>query len=166
MENPDPSCPGEIARVQMIIDERLGNHSLLPLEDVDNLIQAAHATPDERCFTASTSSDVSFHDYLAAEKAASVDMQRPAIRKLGAAQLKKLVLAVLENVDTPEKSEGQLAGEFGLSKAALSRFAGGRWSAAEGSGTAEIPDLWKNAAGRCWPVTLCLLTSLRMRESL
>jgi len=80
---------------------------------------------------------------VADEKACNIDRQRPAIRALGPHAVRRLVLQILTGILDDDYNESSLAGQFGLSKATFSRFAGARWS--PGS-PGRIPDLWRNVA--------------------
>jgi len=87
-------------------------------------------------------------DVVAAEKAVNITAQRPAIRNLGPNKLKQMIHNVFESLLSEQYTESKIAGDFGISTATFSRFAGSRWS---NSGTEEIdpanvPDLWRNTA--------------------
>ena len=84
-------------------------------------------------------------DAVAREKAQNIEKQRPAIRKLGAESLARLVRQVFLDLDADEYEQKQIAAQFGLSPATLSRFAGADWNQKE-TGEYQIPDLWQNTA--------------------
>jgi hypothetical protein len=82
---------------------------------------------------------------VAQEKADSIHLQRPAIRNLGRAKVKELVLAIFDNLLPGGKTEECLAAQYGLTKASHSRFAGSHWGQAVRDGMEHpIPDLWHN----------------------
>lgn len=84
---------------------------------------------------------------VAEEKSERVATLRPAIGKLGKDGVKELVLQIFSEIDREDYQVSRLAGQYGISKAALSRFAGSAWSGrAEVDDSVEIPDLWKNTA--------------------
>ena len=80
---------------------------------------------------------------VADEKAANIDLQRPAIRALGKLQLKQLILRIFENLAQEAYEEKRLADVFGISRTTFTRFAGSRWEAALAR---RVPDLWANTA--------------------
>jgi hypothetical protein len=87
-----------------------------------------------------------FAEFIAREKAASVALQRPAIRALGSDKLAEFVLAVMENLLDKERTEEEIARAFGLSKSAYSRFAGSRWNGVKTNKRGTIADLWVNVS--------------------
>ena len=62
--------------------------------------------------------------FVADEKAARINDQPRTIRDLGKRKMRSLVLAVLENWESKEESDADLAREFGLSTPTFSRFVG------------------------------------------
>lgn len=139
----DPRRPGERERVQSIIDQAFGAPRIASLDELESegiqdVGQATHpnmAAIDRPPFART----------LAKEKAASADLQRPSIRRLGPEKIEQLVIAILDVLLEPGKSFESLAEEFELSKSTMSRFAGEDWSKTGSSG-ADVPDLWNNAA--------------------
>lgn len=84
---------------------------------------------------------------VAAEKIKHFDKLRPAIRKLGEPALKQLIIRVFEDLSDEVFEDQQIAGDFGLSKATFSRFAGSQWKdKLQDNKAASIPDLWHNTA--------------------
>lgn len=86
---------------------------------------------------------VSLSECVAQEKSEHCEELRPAIRALGAKGVYSLVLRVFADINEGAYSLSEVAQNFGLSKASLSRFAGPAWS---GNAEQEIPDLWANTA--------------------
>ena len=68
---------------------------------------------------------------------------RPAIRRLGGANVRRLILRIFDELADGCYEDKRVSRAFGLSPAALSRFAGTRWESASGS---RPPDLFANAA--------------------
>jgi len=142
--DPDPRCPGETERIQKLVDAALGapvHHSDCHLGDLPSLGQhvecpvaaAIHAEIREKGLAVA----------IAEEKAASLQTQRLAIRQLGSATVRCLVLKIFEAVESDDYDEKRIASSFGLSPATLSRFAGSRWAR---NGARTVPDLWLNLA--------------------
>ena len=86
----------------------------------------------------------SFNTSLAAtvanEKALNIEKQRKTICALGPDQLKKMILRIFKDIYHDEYHCSDIAGDYGLSKASFSRFAGSNWN------MERIPDLWHNTA--------------------
>ena len=147
VENPDPTQAGERERVQAIVDARIARGYLVPLERVEDTMTCCSLDTGTRLDALFAKQDrCSLPEFVAREKALSIDLQRRAIRALGPTKLEKLVLAVFDNIAESDRTEEELAGEFGLSKAALSRFAGSKWAKGHDGTTTPIPDLWRNTA--------------------
>jgi len=87
--------------------------------------------------------DRDLRTFVADEKAGAIERQRPAIRSLGAARLRALVLAILDALTDGSFNERKLAGQFGISLSTMSRFAGSRW---QPDSRAQPPDLYVNLA--------------------
>lgn len=139
--DPDPQRPGEKERVQTLIDSLLPVPYLVEMEDIDNL-SVGEVTPFEVAVQWEEGG-VDFVNMVACEKAASWELQRPAIATRGKEAVRFMVSTILKNRLTQAMSDEQLAYQFGLSKATYSRFAGTRRCGAEGE---EIADLWRNVA--------------------
>lgn len=139
----DPTRANERERVQSIIDERLCFGEEVPLEENSRELPLAIDPPD---WAAISLDCLRFPQFVAEEKSASIDRQRPSIRRLGPETLRRLVLAVFENLLSEDQTEESLAASFGLSKTAFSHFAGSRWRRDDSEGSAGIPDLWSNVA--------------------
>ena len=86
---------------------------------------------------------VSLRECVAREKSEHFEDLRPAIRVLGSKGVYSLVLRIFADINEGAYSLSEVAQNFGLSKASLSRFAGPAWS---GDARQEIPDLWANTA--------------------
>lgn len=136
----DPTCPGERARVQAIIDKQLGTAAHVPICDWDAASPNAKR-PEESLIEAEVGV-MGLARAVAAEKAERIDEQRPSVAALGRGGLKQLILRVFEDLADGQYEEKQLAEDFGLSRPTFSRFAGSRW---RGTGD-RIPDLWANVA--------------------
>ena len=146
--DPDPARPGERDRVQAIVDHLLARRRVLSLDQLKDAggyrgaESVAEALPP-----AEEVSSVGLAGAVAEEKAENIDEQRPAIRRLGAIRLKELIRTIFESLAEDRYHAERIAADFGLSKASLSRFAGGQWRRDGGGTTANhIPDLWRNTA--------------------
>ena len=84
---------------------------------------------------------------IACEKAENIAQQRPAIRMLGEEKLKKLICTIFDRLIHGDYMEKELAVDFGLSQATMSRFSGRRWNNHyDETQEAFVPDLWRNTA--------------------
>lgn len=142
----DPTRPFERYRIQSLIDELLVRRLISSFEQFD-------LRPED--ITAPLPTDpaiphgalISLRDAVAEEKAANVDLQRPAIRALGAMTVARLVRTIFDGLSDGDIQDGRLAAQFGVSKASFSRFASSCWSRKiDQSAEAAIPDLWRNTA--------------------
>jgi len=85
---------------------------------------------------------------LATEKIGHIQGLQPAIRALGAEQLRSLILDIFNNLESDEYNQAALARQYGLSTASLSRFAGCHWeNNKQRKNNNSIPCLWRNLAG-------------------
>ena len=86
--------------------------------------------------------------YVAREKSEHLEQLRPSIRSLGKDRVYNRVLRIFSDIQEGEYALSEVAREYGLSKASLSRFAGPDWRRETGKEQAEddIPDLWINTA--------------------
>lgn len=137
----DPYRPGEKERVQRIISQQL-NGAVQRFIDGAATNHADSIGQSECVWSLMTPSAEGLARTVAEEKSALCHMQRPAIRRLGPATLKSLVLRILDDICSDTYCEARIAREFDISKATFSRFAGSRWQDSEG----EVPDLWRNMA--------------------
>lgn len=143
IEDPNPGDPGERERVQAIIDGRLVMPHFVPLDGFERYGPRDKVLPPWASFD---EEEPDIGEYVAREKALSFKRQRPAIRRLGPARIEALVRSCFRNAATREKSDEQLAHEFGLSKSTFSRFAGSLWHGGANGRNPEVPDLWANTA--------------------
>lgn len=87
--------------------------------------------------------------YVAKEKSEHLDDLRPAIRNLGKEVVYNLVNRIFMDIADEQYNLSEVASNFNLSKATLSRFAGSDWLKDEDMeqlSKADIPDLWINTA--------------------
>ncbi len=144
VQNPDPKQSGERERIQTIVNERLVIPRFVAFEPHRDTKQPGRLpAPDVE---ASARMRPSIADFLAREKAVSADLQRPSIRKLGPEIIEQLVKAVMLNLRTRERTDEEIAAEFGLSKTAYSHFAGRGRDKAKSAGAKTVADLWRNLA--------------------
>jgi len=145
--NPDHTSKNEKERVQDIIDQIFGFGSIarIDLNEERKMELSVSYDPVEK--EAKKYVSINLYKIVAHEKAELVQKQRPAIRKLGKEKLKELVLYILDNYLSEDKTDEDIAEEFGISKSTFSRFAGKDWRKNPGSRSEIIiPDLWKNMA--------------------
>lgn len=144
VDNPCPGRPGERRRVQTVIDERLGVACQIP-SNPDHRETHVHRPVDDpsAALVERECSVYGLARVVAEEKAATIDLQRPAVKALGRSRLKQLILRIFEGLGEGVYEEKRLAQAFGLSGATFSRFAGSRWRSHL---SGKIPDLWANTA--------------------
>jgi hypothetical protein len=138
----DLFAPGGTDRIQELV------HKLLAQPRIETLSDAAMAVADTAVLNEMIRSEISIcglGEYVAQEKSSNLDNQRPAIAALGTDTLASLVKKIFEQLGDENYDLKKLAGEFGVSHATLSRFAGSRWIDEKGD-FENIPDLWANTA--------------------
>ncbi|MBP1740143.1 MAG: hypothetical protein H6Q48_2436, partial [Deltaproteobacteria bacterium] len=87
-------------------------------------------------------------DTVAQEKAENPGKLRPAIREMGPDSVRRLIIQIFSEIEQGDYDLTRMAGQYGISKATLSRFAGSSWfERKDGVQTVTVPDLWKNTAG-------------------
>ena len=129
--------------MQAIVDRELGSAYVLPLADTSDCIPSGRTCDSPvRNAIVREMRELGLPRAIANEKADSLDEQRPTIRALGKANLRKLVLRVFDDICAGCYEEKRLAVEFGLSQPTFTRFAGGEWE----PGDEPLPDLWKNVS--------------------
>jgi hypothetical protein len=143
--HPDPRRPDERRRVQAIIDEKAGSGQFVSIDTLTGHEFEAGSQYGDGCMStfAASISVVGLAQAVADEKAANIDAQRDAIQSLGAVSLKRMILRIFTDLSDGCYHEMDIADEFLLAKATMSRFAGSRWDRANGG---RIPDLWANTA--------------------
>ena len=85
--------------------------------------------------------------HVAKEKSENLEELRPAIRSLGKEGVYNLVNRIFADMADEQYNLSEVARNFNLSKATLSRFAGSDWLKDEDMNQlskADIPDLWIN----------------------
>lgn len=137
---PDPGRPAERERIQSIINRSFAYMAFVPLDE-NRSHQGNKPFPPEDI--AQKPFETTLAMAVAGEKAANIDHQRRAIKKLGKSKIKQLVLEIFENIEDDNIKDRELSKKFGLSKATFSRFSGSRWYKSE---TGTVPDLWRNTA--------------------
>jgi len=144
----DLSNPLEHERIQDIIDRWFGVPRFLPLSGLETVLSSADCGEDvSDDITADKGKQVSLKEFVADEKAESIALQRPAIRRLGKTVLKALVGVIMHNFESDEKSDAEIAREFGLTLPTYSRFGGRDWRKREGKNDCmRVPDLYLNLA--------------------
>jgi len=142
----DPCQPAERMRVQALIDEAFANGvSFSYDDDIETPTTTWGGTQSwegARLRAASEIIEKGLGVAVAAEKAETIDAQRPAVKALGTAALQEMIVQIFSNIADGTYVDGQVASAFRLSPATFSRFAGSRWDRSNGN----IPDLWRNTA--------------------
>ena len=138
----DPTAIESAQRVQEIIDRTVGRRRVVPLSNggADRLAAAPAGLPWPLEF------GLSVHGLaatVAKEKCCNIHQQRDSIRQLGRIRLGQLVHRILSALADGNYKPSEIARAFGLSKAALTRFAGPRWARSKAG---SIPDLFRNLA--------------------
>ena len=142
----DPARPGERERVQALIYEHFGHASCVPFREdcqLDSVWPWRLAGPPPWAGLDPMPGNA-LAGIVAEEKTENIAEQRPAVQALGREPLRALILRIFEDIEADCYSAADVAGQFKLSKASLSRFAGVHWN---GDGKTEnMPDLWRNTA--------------------
>ena len=144
----NPNNPNEQSRIQSLINANLSRTYLVSLDVPGvgrNLGMKEELSPGElqegHMFVDSLAETV------AREKAQHIQILRPGIRKLGEKTIERLVLQIFSGLSDGGYKVTQIAEQYGISKATLSRFAGSKWfKKTGGTELVGIPDLWKNTA--------------------
>lgn len=145
--DPDYSRKNEKERVQTIVDQIFGFGSTTRIDLHEERKVELSVSYDPIKKEAREYVSINLYQIVAHEKAELVQKQRPAIRKLGKEKLNDLVLYILDNYLSDNKTDEDIAKEFGISKSTFSRFAGKDWRKNPGlNNEIVIPDLWKNLA--------------------
>ena len=87
--------------------------------------------------------------HVAKEKSENLEELRPAIKSLGKEGVYNLVSRIFADMADEQYNLSEVARNFDLSKATLSRFAGSDWRKDEDMkelSKSDIPDLWINTA--------------------
>ena len=140
----DPQRPGGRWRVQAIIDQYYGARVQARLDCcvATTLSRQTDGSPPA-VLARKELADRQLPELVAEEKANCIAWQRPAIRALGTAALRSLVMTVFDSILAGHYDERKLARRYGLSAATMTRFAGSRW----GKNPADPPpDLFLNLA--------------------
>jgi len=150
IDDPDPRRRGEAARIQAIVDREWPKFHTMPYDPANPEI-ARHAAKNQApsSSTLDVFPTVRLAEIVAREKVANIDRQRPAIRALGDSLYLLIIRIFNELRDGNDNFSAEIRQDFRLSKAALSRFAGTRWSRGGPDGEAfRVPDLWRNMLGQ------------------
>lgn len=142
--DPDPNRANESQRVQEIVDRLLGVPGVISLGLEAGEVADEHAcNSDLQWVLEHEITAVGLAALVADEKCRNLVSLRPAIRALGEQRLRQLILHAFEGLEQGALRDGELAREFGVSKATLSRFLGNRRPS---DSHASIGDLWRNTA--------------------
>lgn len=143
IDKPDPQRLGERQRVQAIIDQRLGVPRIVSWNDDETAGPAATPSAPATPLLETGFTVKGLAEAVAEEKCDRLHVLRPTIKALGRKKLKRFVRAVFRDLRDGCYEEKRLAERFGLSRSAVTRFAGSRWRT---QASAPPPDLWKNTA--------------------
>jgi len=155
----DPRCAGAAGRIQSEIDNHFPRWSILSLdsEGSQQLLATEDPSPPVQLIVKDAADRVeSLAFRLADEKAVHIQDQRRAIQRLGQDGIRLLVKSILGWLAVGDYRAKEVAHEFGLSQATLSRIARalGRavsWVAV----SCEPPEIW--TFSRSVPVIQCRL---------
>lgn len=141
---PNVENTNEQQRLQQIIDENLFVPSIIPLggDSLDDF-KAETVTPlGEMIEKEARSKPLS--ECIANEKADNLDSLRNSIARIGKEKVRELVVSIFDGISTGSFRPSLLGREFGVSPAAMTRFASLKWR--NGNGDSYIPQLWENTA--------------------
>ena len=134
----------EKERIQQIIDDTLftpSNISLCSASFRD--FKAQSSTPLTQLIEDEMTAKP-LSECIANEKSDNLNILRASIARIGKKKVKELVIAIFDAINTDTYKPSLLGAEFGISPAAMTRFASLKWS---GNGDEkQLPDLWKNVA--------------------
>lgn len=139
IDHPDPRRSGERERIQSTIGRELVREKFVPFSEVPHIPKEEEIPPWPK---PGHPFGKSLAEAVAEEKARNIRLQRRSIRALGGERLKQLILRIFKDLISGKYEDRKVAGQFGLSKATFSRFAGSRWLSTE----SVIPGLWRNTA--------------------
>lgn len=130
--------------IQHIIDEQLFVPSMIPLgaDCFDTFASQTTISPLEQLIESETKDNLQLSLCIANEKADNLDSVRISIARIGRDKVRKLVVAIFDAIDTANYRPSVLGREFGVSPAAMTRFASLKWD----TENAKIPQLWQNVA--------------------
>jgi len=128
--------------IQQHVEQNLVREHFIPLDALEN---DQEVSQDGLGCQPGDDWGLSLAEAVAREKAQNIQKQRRAIRKLGPESLAELVRQVFLDLDAGEYEQKQVAAQFGLSEATLSRFAGTDWRQKD-TEDQQVPDLWRNTA--------------------
>lgn len=138
----DLQRPDEQARVQAIIDAQIGQLQFFQSSGDEHWPSKTSPIPGEETFMVSVEG---LADTVAKEKAGNICEQRRAIQVLGAVRLEEMIRQNFDQLADDAYQLKEVAWQYGISEATLSRFAGVRWARNNRMGSA-VPDLWRNTA--------------------
>ncbi|MBT4096157.1 MAG: hypothetical protein HN559_17490 [Gemmatimonadetes bacterium] len=139
-DDQDLSIPGMRESIQFEVDETFGRPCLQSW-NADFETPSQEPAHDAVVEEQTRELLVRLARLVAVEKSASLQKQRPSIRRLGRDKLYQLCYRTICEVVDGEHEAQRLAAEVGLSKAAMSRFAATQWAT-----NGVVPDLWANTA--------------------
>jgi hypothetical protein len=141
-------APNEQRRIQELVDSNLPRGYHVPLDEC-GLEEASveEEGPFSLEFYEGFAFTGSLADTVAQEKARNIQNLRPAMRRMGRRNLERCVLQIFSALAAGDYNATRVAEQYGISKAALSRFAGTAWfEKTKERESVRIPDLWRNTA--------------------
>ena len=144
----EPDRCGEPDRVQDLVNRRVARTEIFSLSEVDKITESLmQCTCSVSSVLENEINEKGLPETVACEKAENIAQQRPTIRMMGEGKLKELICRIFDCLIHGEYMEKELAVDFGLSQATMSRFAGRRWNYhCDETQGAFVPDLWRNTA--------------------
>ena len=147
----DSKNPKERERIQALINKNFQWGYHISLEVGDNYNALDDTMADRQSSTESKESlmvvDKLAND-VAKKKVRNIHHLRPSIKKIGAKNIKTMILRIFSDLSQGDFKAVRIAELYGISKATLSRFAGNNWFEKKGDKKfLRIPDLWQNTAG-------------------
>jgi hypothetical protein len=144
----NPGAPNEQRRIQELVDSNLPRGYHIPLDERGpEQASVVEEGPSSVEFYEGLAFTGSLADTVAQEKARNIQNLRPAMRRMGRRNLERCVLQIFSSLAAGDYNATRVAEQYGISKAALSRFAGTAWfEKTKERGSVRIPDLWRNTA--------------------
>jgi len=145
ISRPDTKNTYEQQRIQQIIDEHLFVPSMIPLraDSFDTFTSKTISPLGELIENEMKKDGRDLSVCIAEEKSDNLDSLRASIARLGRDKVRKLVIAIFDEISTDSFRPSVLGRKFGLSPAAMTRFASLKWDRCNGN---NIPQLWANTA--------------------
>ena len=145
----NPDDPREKSRIQKIIDQKYPCGVTVLDDDPENSEELGIWDKSWLEIKQGNQFSDRLSVHVAAEKSENLEKLRPAIKIIGKKAVYNLVNRIFTDIADEQYNLSEVARNFNLSKATLSRFAGSDWRKDKDMdqiSEADIPDLWINTA--------------------